>query len=67
MSLVGFHKLLIATGLLFCGGFGGWRLLRFARAGATSDLVVGLVALLAAAGLGLYLAMLGRILGHRER
>lgn len=67
MSLIGFHKVLIATGILFCGGFGGWQLLRFARGGGTATLAVGLLATLAAVGLGVYLALLGRFLGHRER
>lgn len=67
MSLIGFHKVLITTGILFCAGFGAWQLLQFARAGGTAALAVGLLSTLAAVGLGVYLALLGRFLGHRER
>lgn len=66
MSLIGFHKVLIASAILFCAGFGGWRLVAFTRGGGTADLVVALIAATAAAGLGVYLAKLGRILGRRE-
>lgn len=67
MSLIGFHKVLIVSGILFCLGFGGWRVRAYAGSGGTADLVVAAVSLLAAAALAGYLAMLGRILGRRER
>lgn len=67
MSLIGFHKVLITAGILFCVGFGGWRFLSYARGGGAVDLVVAAVSLLAAAGLGTYLAMLGRFLSRGER
>lgn len=66
MSLIGFHKVLIASGILFCLGFGGWRLAAFLRGGAGGDLVVVAASALAAAGLGVYLAKLEEILDRRE-
>lgn len=66
MSLIGFHKVLIASGILFCLGFGGWRLAAFLRDGAGGDLLVVTASALAAAGLGVYLAKLDEILDRRE-
>lgn len=66
MSLIGFHKVLIASGILFCLGFGGWRLAAFLRDGAGADLLVVTASALAAAGLGVYLAKLDEILDRRE-
>lgn len=66
MSLIGFHKVLIATGILFCLGFGGWRLAAFLRGGGAGDVLVVAACALAAAGLGVYLARLDEILDRRE-
>lgn len=66
MSLIGFHKVLISSGILFCLGFGVWRVVAFARGGGTADLAVALGAAGAAAALGLYLAKLGKVLGRPE-
>lgn len=66
MSLIGFHKVLIASAILFCLGFGGWRLAAFLRGGGTADLLVALLSAAAAVSLGVYLAKLGSILGRRE-
>lgn len=67
MSLIGFHKVLIATGIVFCAVFGGWQLLRFLRDGGTASLIAGMASALAAAGLGTYLALLERFLEPEER
>lgn len=66
MSLIGFHKVLITSGILFCLGFGGWRIAAFLRGGGAGDLVVAAASAMAAAGLGVYLAKLGEILDRRE-
>lgn len=67
MSLVGFHKVLIASAILFCAGFGGWRLLHWSRGGSASDLLLGLAFGLAALALAVYLALLRRFLGRTGR
>lgn len=67
MSLIGFHKVLIATAVLFSGGFGVWRVKRFAEDGGWPELVVAAAFLAGAVLLGLYLARLDRYVGHRER
>lgn len=64
MSLVGFHKVLIATAILFCLLFGGWQIVEFFRLGGWSRLVLGGSFAVAAAGLGLYLGHLRRFLGE---
>lgn len=64
MSLVGFHRLLIATAVLFCAGFGGWQAVEFVGgAGGVSGLL-GAAFLAGAAGLGFYLSRLERFLGR---
>ena len=67
MSLVGFHKVLIGSAVLFWALFGGWQLLAALEGAGTVDLLVGLAFLAAAAGLGYYLARLERFLGREER
>lgn len=67
MSLIDFHRLLIATGILFCSGFGGWQLVAYLRDGGGGHLAVGVASAVAAVALGVYLALLGRILGRRDR
>lgn len=67
MSLVGFHKVLIATGILFSGGFGGWQIVRFARGGGWPELALGGAFALGAAALSVYLAHLDRFLGRGRR
>jgi hypothetical protein len=62
MSLIGFHRVLIACGIIFCAGFSAWELLAFSRHGRTSDLLMGLGFALASGALSLYLLFLRRIL-----
>lgn len=66
MSIISFHRFLISTAILFCGAFAAWELGRFADAGGTLALVLGITFALAAAGLVYYLINLSRFLG-RER
>lgn len=61
-TLVPFHKLLIASAIVFCAGFSAWQLLRFTRSGGTLDLILGLAFALAAGLLIVYLMHLRRIL-----
>lgn len=66
MSLISFHRLLIATGILFCGGFAAWQLERFFGGGGPGDLALGLAFGAAALGLLYYLIRLDRFLGRKS-
>lgn len=67
MGVIGFHRFLISAAILFCLGYGVYELLRYGDgAGGTSALVIAIVFLSFAAGLGYYLANLSRFL-HRDR
>lgn len=67
MSLIGFHRVLISTGILFSGGFGVWRIARFRAGDAWTELLVAGAFVAGAVLLGVYLALLDRFLGHGER
>lgn len=64
MSLIGFHRLLIATAIVFCGGFALWQFRAFAADGAPVTLLIGIAFVVAAAGLVYYLRNLPRFLGR---
>lgn len=64
MSLIGFHRLLIAIAIIFCGGFGIWEFDRALSGGGAAAFVIGGIFLLFALGLGLYLRRLARFLGY---
>lgn len=64
MSLVGFHKLLIASAVLFCAGFGGWQALEAVRGAGLVPGLLGAAFLAAAGGLAFYLSRLDRFLGR---
>lgn len=62
MSLISFHRLLIATAIVFCGGYAIWEVLRFLSDGGVGSLLLAVAFGLAATGLAYYLRHLGRIL-----
>lgn len=62
MSLIAFHKLLIATAILFCALFAAWQGVRFVHAGSWLNIVLAIAFALAAAALAYYLANLQRFL-----
>lgn len=62
MSLIGFHKLLIATAILFCALFAVWQGMIFTRTGAALNVALAAAFALAAAGFTYYLANLQRFL-----
>lgn len=64
MSLVGFHRVLIGTAVLFCAFFGVWEAMAYGREGAILDLVLAIAFGLGAVGLATYLALLDRFLGR---
>ena len=62
MSLIPFHRFLIATAIVFCGGFSGWALYAFVNGGRPVMLALTVVFAAAAMVLGLYLGRLRQIL-----
>lgn len=66
MSIVGFHRVLISCGILFCFLFGLWSGAAWSEEGGALDLALAAVFLLAAAALSWYLARLDRFLGRRS-
>ncbi len=66
MSLIGFHRVLIAAAILFCGGYGTYELLAFTRGGGNGSLVISGVFFDFTAGLTYYLWHLRRFLGVEE-
>ena len=66
MSLIGFHRFLIATAILFCFGYGVWELLALRDGGGGQALALGVVFVLLGIGLTVYLVHLGRFLGYDE-
>jgi hypothetical protein len=66
MSLIGFHKLLIVTAILFCALFAVWQGVAFARDGVALSLALAAGFALAAAGLTYYLANLRRFLNKES-
>ena len=65
MSLIGFHKLLIATAITFCALFAAWQGALFVREGTGVSLALSAFFALMAAALAYYLANLQRFLGRR--
>jgi hypothetical protein len=67
VSLVSFHKLLIATAIVFCAGYAGWEARAFfAGTGGIASLVLAIVFAFLAGGLVFYLVHLSRILGQES-
>lgn len=66
MSIVGFHRFLIGTAILFCGLFAAWEYAAYAGSGGGLSLALGILFTVLAVGLVWYLANLDRFL-DRER
>ena len=66
MSLIAFHRFLIAAAILFCLGFGLWELLAARDGGGAAALALALIFTLLGIGLIVYLMHLGRFLGYDE-
>lgn len=66
MSLLAFHRGLIAVAILFCLGYGSWELLRLTRPPAEGSFILGTVFILLGMGLAYYLARLNRFLGYEN-
>jgi membrane protein implicated in regulation of membrane protease activity len=65
-SLIGFHRVLITAGILFCGGFAAWAFLTASRSGRVTFWLLGAVFAVLAVALAIYLWNLRRILGYRS-
>ena len=65
-SLIGFHRVLISAGILFCGGFAAWAFLTASRSGRGTFWLLGAVFAVLAVALAIYLWNLSRILGYRS-
>ncbi|MEN8145150.1 MAG: hypothetical protein ABFS14_09385 [Gemmatimonadota bacterium] len=66
MSIIGFHKVLISTAIVFCLLFAGWEIGRYENGGGTSALVLAAVFFLLSIGLVVYLINLKRILRRKS-
>lgn len=66
MSLLAFHRFLIASGIVFCLGFAAWEFRAWADSRETGVLLFGIVFAVLGAGLALYLRRLGRFLGYER-
>lgn len=66
MSLLQFHRLLIAFGILFCLGYAGWEVRALLVDGNFGSLALALVFALLAFILSVYLWQLNRWLGYGE-
>lgn len=66
-SLITFHRVLIAAGILFCAGFAAWTFVAAARDDAGGLWALGGVFAVLAVALGWYLANLRRFLDLDDR
>lgn len=66
MSLLSFHRGLIAAAIVFCLGYGGWELLRVGSAGPGGSVVLGSIFIVLGLALVYYLLRLNRFLGYDE-
>jgi hypothetical protein len=65
-SLIGFHRVLITAGILFCTGFAVWSFHAAATGDRSSMWLLGVVFAILAVGLGVYLWNLSRVLGYGD-
>jgi hypothetical protein len=65
-SLVPFHRVLIATGIIFCAGFSWWMFSKTSEGGSTPYGLLGAVFAILAVVLAIYLWNLRRVLGYRD-
>lgn len=64
MALIVFHRVLIATAIVFGVGFAVWEVLAYRRTGALGDLLLAVGAALVAAALAYYLRHLRRFVRY---
>jgi hypothetical protein len=66
-SLIPFHRVLIATAIVFCAGLSWWMFSMRGEAGSTPYALLGVIFAILAVGLAVYLWNLRRVLGYRDR
>ncbi|MFQ5888848.1 MAG: hypothetical protein ACE5JR_02215 [Gemmatimonadota bacterium] len=66
MSLIGFHRVLIGSAILFCALFAVWEGWRYLQAGGAAELTLAVVFGVLACSLAYYLARLNRFLGRES-
>ena len=66
MSLIAFHRFLIATGITFCFGFAIWELMTWWVGRTPGALILGLTFVALGVLLAFYLARLRRFLGEES-
>ena len=69
LNLILFHRLLIATGIVFCATFAAWEFGSYTRSGGTGKLIIAIVFAILAVLLSWYLKRLARVLnlpGNRK-
>lgn len=66
MSIIGFHRFLITTAIIFCAVFAAWEFRLFSVSGGFGPLAIGVIFALAAAALAYYLANLARFLNEES-
>ena len=64
MLLIIFHRILIATAVVFGAGFAVWEFLAYRQTGAVENLLIGLGAAVVAVVLGYYLKNLKRFVSY---
>ncbi len=66
MSLIGFHRFLIGSAIVFCFGFAAWELTHYFVAAETEALLMGLIFIVFGVLLSVYLKKLRSFLGQEE-
>ncbi len=64
MSLIGFHRFLIAVAIVFCFGFAAWELMTWWVGRVIGALILGLTFVVLGSLLTYYLSRLERFLGQ---
>jgi hypothetical protein len=66
LSLISFHRIIIAFAILFCAGYGAWELSRFVKGAGTGSLVISGLFFVFTAALAYYLWRLKFFLGSEK-
>lgn len=67
MSLIRFHRFLIATAVVFCFGYGAWEIRSAVGGAGEFALFMGSVFIILGFALAVYLRYLARFLGYDSR
>ena len=67
LSLMNFHRVLIASSILFCWGFGIYEIVRFTTNAETNSVMLGILFVILGCGMLYYLIHLNRFLGRSNQ